>query len=106
MKPAIKDHVEERPKIGVTKQFMIDMAVMIRGQFCPEWDDHNWNMHLWLVQRAITYPAAWLNKRAIFVPPARYREILLELLQEVKRKGGAISFPPGYLLKCVQDHMR
>jgi hypothetical protein len=98
--------VEERPKIGVSKQFMIDMTLMIRGQFCPDWDDKAWNTHLWLVQRTVIYPAAWLNKRAIFVPPDRYRELLLELLQEVKRKGGAIKFPPGYLLKCVQDHMR
>lgn len=101
-----KPFVEERPKIGLSKQFMIDMTTMIRGQFCPDWDNRNWNMHLWLVQRAVIYPATWLNKRGIFVAPERYRELLLELLQEVKVKGGEIKFPPGYLLKCVQDHMR
>lgn len=101
------DHyVQERPKIGVSKQFMIDMTTMIRGQFCPDWDDRAWNMHLWLVQRAVIFPAVWLNKRGIFVSPERYRELLLDLFQEVKVHGGDIKFPPGYLLKCVQDHMR
>jgi hypothetical protein len=110
MKPTVETeetYVEKRPKLTVSEQFMADMIPMIRRQFCPDWDDHNWNMHLWLVQRTVTYPAAWLNKKSLFVTEKRYRVIFLRLLVEIKRKAkGEIKFPPGYLLKCVQDHMK
>lgn len=111
MKPSSKEavcehYIEERPKLTVSEQFMADMVPMIRRQFCPNWDDKAWNTHLWLVQRTVTYPAAWLKKRGLFVTEKRYRMIFLRLLVEVKRKaGGEIRFPPGYLLRCVQDHM-
>lgn len=86
---------------------MADMLPMIRRQFCPHWEDKAWNTHLWLVQRVVTYPAAWLNKRGLFVSPERYRELFLELLQDIKRNARAeMKFPPAYLLKSVQDHMR
>jgi hypothetical protein len=107
MKVVAKDHVDERPKITVSDQFMRDMVPMIRRQFCPEWSNENWNMHLWLVKRVVTYPAWWLNEKGLYVTTARYREIFLKLLQDVKvNAGGVITFPPGYLLKCVQDHFK
>jgi hypothetical protein len=100
-------HVEQRPSISVSEQFMADMVPMIRRQFCPKWDDKAWNSHLWIVQRAVTYPAAWLNKRGLFVSAERYRELFLELLQDIKRNAREeMKFPPGYLLHCIQQHMR
>lgn len=100
----MKPYSQARDKTTVSKDFMADLLPMIRNQFMPEAEDKYWYGNLWLVQRAVTYPAKWFNERRIFVPPARYREILLDLLQDIKRHMGVPGCAPAYLLRCVQKH--
>ncbi len=107
MKVERPDYVQPRPTVEVAQEFMVEFTFMIRRQFCPDWSDRAWCQSLWMVRRAVTYPAEWLNERHLLVSAQRYREILLTLIQDIKRNAtGEIGFPPGYLLKCVQDHFR
>lgn len=56
---------------------------------------------------ALSWPAAWLERRGLFCPPSRYRAIVVAQLDAVRRHGDPArygAFFPSYLLKCVQDH--
>lgn len=81
---------------------------VIRGQFygdCPErWhkDQH------FIKERFVLWPAAWLHSRGVTLSAMRYREILLDVLDDVKRHGstGVVRHWPGYLTHCIQEHFR
>lgn len=103
----VQVYVETRPTIELAEEFMKEFTFLIRRQFCPDWSERTWCQNLWMVRRAVTYPAEWLNERRLFVSAKRYREILMTLILDIKRNAtGEIGFPPGYLLKCIQDHFR
>ena len=55
----------------------------------------------------ISWPAAWLHHRALTMPKARYRQIILQRLDQIKAHSDfskAIAFFPAYLLKCLQNY--
>jgi DNA-binding FrmR family transcriptional regulator len=52
--------------------------------------------------------ASWLNKKGVTLKPERYKQILLERLNEIKIHGQtqAIKYFPGYLKHVLQTHLK
>jgi hypothetical protein len=59
-----------------------------------------------LLLYALTWPAAWLERRALTCPPGRYRRLIDERLAAIAAHGDPARYAPcfpRYLLKCLQD---
>jgi len=55
---------------------------------------------------AITWPAAWLDQRALRIAPKRYESLLLQRLEDIVTHGDPARYTPcfpRYLLKSLQD---
>ena len=55
---------------------------------------------------ALTWPAVWLERRALTCSPARSRSLLHDRLEAVAAHGDPARYGgyfPAYLLKCLQD---
>lgn len=55
---------------------------------------------------ALTWPAVWLERRALTCSPARYHSLLADRLEAVATHGDPARYHgyfPAYLLKCLQD---
>jgi|GEM_PF-721302 len=61
-----------------------------------------------LLRNVILYPAHWLDERGVSLPSHRYKGIVLDVLQTIKRHGDTrgIQYLPGYLAHCVQTHFK
>lgn len=59
-----------------------------------------------LLKMVVLWPAAWLNKRGVTLPAARYREIFMAVFMDGLRfgTGETITYLPGYLAKIIQSH--
>lgn len=83
------------------------LLVNIRRQFYPDQDKPYFQQRRELL-RAITYPAAWLKGKGVFLPLDRYERVIMEQLQEIKRHGATdqIRHFPGYLGRCLKLHFQ
>ena len=55
---------------------------------------------------AITWPACWLDQRALRIAPRRYEDLLLQRLADIATHGDPARYQPcfpRYLLKALQD---
>lgn len=55
---------------------------------------------------ALTWPAAWLDRRGLFCSPPRYRTLIVERLEAIRAHGDPARYSayfPTYLLKCLQE---
>ncbi len=98
----------DRAKQEVPLDLVNDILHVVRSSFYADATDKKWAQDRgFILRRAVSYPAAWLNKRGVTVPPERYREILIGIFLDIKRHGstGAVKYWPGYLALCVQRHM-
>lgn len=104
----MKAFVQERPKQPLPAEMVADLLAAIRGAFYGDLSDKQWHQEQRFLTRVVTWPAGWLTRRAVTLPPERYKAIVLEILDGVKVHGatGTIEFWPGYLLRCVQAHFR
>lgn len=104
----MKHHVEPRPKIEPSEAVVTRLCYVIRDQLYRDEQKASFYGQLKDIKRCVTYPAAWLNRKGVFVTPERYTELVMNILQEVKRNGatGAIEYWPKYLLKVVQSHFQ
>lgn len=61
-----------------------------------------------LLEWVVLWPASWFNKRAVSVPPDRYREIFFTVFMDSLRFGnvGKITYLPAYLAKVIQSHFQ
>jgi hypothetical protein len=59
-----------------------------------------------LLKWVVLWPATWLNKRGVTLPPSRYREIFMSVFLDGIRFGTAdqITYFPAYLAKIIQSH--
>lgn len=98
----------DRPKQELPAEILADLLRVIRNQFCPGLPAKEWYQSRNFFLRVLTWSAAWLNKRGVTLPPARYQAILLDIFTTIKRNGqtGAVNYWPGYLLHCVQEHWK
>ena len=89
---------------------MRDLMGVIRRQFCPDMPDKIWYKahYHWLRKRAVMWPASFMVGKGFTIPGARYKQILLDVLQEVKRYGNTrqVRAWQPYLITCIQSHFR
>ena len=86
-----------------------DLLGVIRSQFYADAGPKKWAQDLSFVRKhVVLWPASWLNSRGVTLRPDRYRDLVLGVLNEVKRHGqtGAVRYWPGYLKHCLQEHFR
>jgi hypothetical protein len=97
-------YVEPRPSTS-PESVILDLCYIARNQLYVDQPD-NFYPQLKDLKRAFTWPAHWFNERALFVGPDRYKQILLERIQEIKRHGdtAGIKYWPRYILTCLQRH--
>jgi hypothetical protein len=97
--------MKDRPKQELPEQIVAELLANIRHQFCGEMTDKAWGQSRRMFMRVVTFPAAQLNAQGVSLPPERYKAILLDILQDIKRHvAAAVSYWPGYLLSCLQKH--
>jgi hypothetical protein len=97
-------YVEERPTTS-PEGAILDLCYVARNQLYADQPD-NFYPQLKDLKKAFTWPATWFNDRALFVGPDRYKQILMERIQEIKRHGdtAGIKYWPRYILTCLQRH--
>jgi hypothetical protein len=101
--------IEERPRQTVATEIRDDLLGAIRNQFYADAEPGQFQKDRnFLLTRVVLWPAGYLDKRGVTLPPERYKAILLEVFNGIKAHGqtGAIKYWPGYLMKCVQDHFK
>lgn len=98
----------DRPKQETPAEILDDLLRIIRNQFCPDMTVKQWCQNQNFFKRVLTYPASWLNKKGVTLPPARYQAIIRDLLLDIKtnRAAATVKHWPGYLLHCFQEHFR
>lgn len=89
-------------------EFTDEQLRLIRREFFAGMSDKRFYQERGLLMQAITFPATWLNERAVKVPPARYRAILALVISTIKRHGNQAKIErfSAYFLHSVQEHMR
>lgn len=98
-----------RPKQDTPQEVVNDILGVIRRQFYADASDKQFYQDRnFLLRNVVLYPAAWLNAKAVTLPTSRYKQIILDVLQEIKRHGqtGTVKYWPGYLRHCLQQHFR
>lgn len=104
----MKAFIEPRAKQSLPEQIVADLLGVIRRQFLADLAEKEWYQHRRFLLRVVTWPAAWLNRRGVSLPPARYKAVFLGILDGVKVHGATaqVKYWPGYLLHCVQEHFK
>jgi hypothetical protein len=104
----VKPFVEDRPRQTLPEQIVADLLGAIRGQFCAELPVKEWCQQKRFFMRVVLYPAQWLSRRGVTLPPERYKAVLLGVFDGIKTHGqtASVKFWPGYLLHCVQEHFK
>jgi hypothetical protein len=100
---------EARPRQTVAIEIRDDLLNAIRNQFYADAAPGQFQKDKnFLLTRVVLWPAGYLDKRGVTLPPARYKAILLDVFNGIKAHGqtGAIKYWPGYLCHCVQTHFR
>jgi hypothetical protein len=85
--PVLK-HIEERFYHDRTADYQRDRRVLLR---------------------ALTWPAAWLDKQALTITTEDYNRLLLKKLRQIEKHGNPDNYRayfPKYLMKALQDHCR
>jgi hypothetical protein len=108
--PALRPKAETSAGIGPAGDLILEFLQMIRSQFYFDKPDFHFHQHRSILIKAFTYPASYLAARGMTqeLPAARYRHLVQDVIQEVKRFGqmsSAIS-PAHYFFKVMQTHMQ
>ncbi|HYE32894.1 MAG TPA: hypothetical protein VEH27_15815 [Methylomirabilota bacterium] len=98
-----------RPQQQTPAEIVNDLLAAIRNQFYADVPTKKWAQDSAFIRRnVVLWPASWLNNRGVTLPPARYKEIILGVLNEVKIHGrtAVVKYWPGYLKHCLQEHFK
>lgn len=98
-----------RPRQELPGDLVADILGVIRGQFYGDLPPKKFFQdRRLLLSWVVLWPATWLRQRGWTLKPGRYKAILLEIFQDVKRHGdtGQVEFWPRYLAHCVQTWFR
>jgi hypothetical protein len=88
-----KEVAPERERQAVPVDIVSDLLQSIRGGFYPDSfgpgaEYVRWQKDIKFLQyKVILWPAAWLNSRGVTLKPDRFKEIILEVIQEIKIHG-------------------
>jgi hypothetical protein len=100
---------EPRPRQTLAVEIRDDLLRVIRNQFYADAAPGQFQKdRTFLLTRVVLWPAGYLDRRGVTLPPERYKAILLDIFNGIKQHGqtGAIQYWPGYLMHCVQTHFR
>ncbi|CAN5356812.1 hypothetical protein BH09VER1_BH09VER1_28850 [soil metagenome] len=80
----------------------------VRSQFMADLPEKAYFQQRRLLIQAITFPAAYLHERGVWLPVKRLREILDEIIKGIKHHGATdrIQYFGIYFLTAVQSHMK
>ena len=80
----------------------------IKNQFYKAPHEKLFYQEKFLLQQAITYPAAYLQARGVGLPIERYKALLTTIIRTINAHGNlaTVRSPGRYLLHAVQEHMR
>ncbi|HYE33338.1 MAG TPA: hypothetical protein VEH27_18085 [Methylomirabilota bacterium] len=98
-----------RPTQNTPSEVVSDLLSAIRNQFYADAEPKKWAQDAAFIRKnVVLWPAAWLNKRGVTLPPERYKQLLLDVFNEIKVHGktGVVKYWPGYLMKCVQERFK
>lgn len=89
-------------------ELIAEMLRLIRGLFFKKATDKQFFQERPMLERAITYPARYLNERGVKLPGSKYRAILVTVINTIRDKGNRslIKRFSAYFLHSVQEHMR
>jgi hypothetical protein len=104
----------DRPKQQIPAEIVADLMSAIRNQFYPDAAlggpaAKHWGQDSHFIKiRVVLWPATWLNKKGVTLKPERYKQIILEVLNEIKTHGQTevVKYWPGYLAKCIQERFK
>lgn len=102
-------HCEARPRQSVALEIRSDLLNVIRHQFYADAPAVQFHQDkAFLLKNVILWPASYLDRRGVTLPPARYKAILLDVFNGIKQHGStaAVKYWPGYLMVSVQSHFR
>jgi hypothetical protein len=100
---------EPRPRQTLALEIRDDLLNAIRNQFYADAQPGQFQKdRKFLLSRVVLWPAGYLDRRGVTLPPERYKAILLDIFNGIKAHGqtGAIQYWPGYLCHCVQEHFK
>jgi hypothetical protein len=86
---------------------IMDEALASIRQMFYQGADKEFYQDLTFLRQAVTFPASWLDQRAVGLSAPRYREVFQAILAGVRRFGRTkkVRRFSVYLLHCVQEHM-
>jgi hypothetical protein len=100
---------EDRPRQTVAVEIRNDLLNAIRNQFYQDAPADQFHKDkAFLLKNVVLWPAGYLDSRGVTLPPARYKAIVLDVINGIKQHGQTevVKFWPGYLMRCVQSHFR
>lgn len=95
-----------RPKQQTPEELVDGLMSVVFTNFYKN-SGANWNeQKAFIKQKVVLWPATWLNKKGVTLPPERYHEIMTKLFIEIKVNVAVqvVNYWPGYLKMCVQRH--
>lgn len=107
MKTRSKLFREPRQEQETPAEMVDTLMAMVRGQFYGDSHPREWLRDQHFIKREIIlWPAKWLKERGMVMDPVRYKGLIVEKLQDVKRNCAQAKFTyfPGYLARCIKDH--
>lgn len=89
---------------NVPDEAIARLMAKINATFYARADARAWLVDQKALTLALTWPATWLNQRAIGLPLDRYEAILRDILTDIRTHGDVASIRhfPTYLLRCVK----
>jgi hypothetical protein len=98
----------DRPKQQTPADLIDDLMHIVRSSFYQDQSDKWLTDQHFIKRNVVLWPAGWLNKRGVTLPPDRYKSILIDVFMGIKQKGNteAVKYWPGYLMHCVQSHFK
>jgi len=105
------DEHQTEPSNHATRQANLDQTVhqlleALRLRFYAAQPPTDFHRDRRMLLYALTWPAVWLDRRALTCSPARYQSLLADRLEAIALHGDPARYGqyfPAYLLKCLQD---
>jgi tRNA nucleotidyltransferase/poly(A) polymerase len=96
-----------RDEKGEAKAIIEDYLRVLRSQFYLD-DDRRFFAQRYMLVQALAWPARAMREMGVWLPPERIRQILGEIIQEIKRHGATdqIRHFGAYFLHTVQAHVK
>lgn len=89
-----------------TAPVVLPLLEEIRRRFYARADERGFHRDRRMLLYALTWPASWLEHRALTCSSSRYSALIADRLEDIAAHGDPARYGayfPTYLLKCVQD---